>query len=117
MIVKLAEKRGFCFGVEDAIEIAEKAVNEHGAGNVVSLGPDREELWSATFGPTIFYEYACGACPTADGVAVCGASKAFDGTDNARTGRLRLAVGDTIDLRTTTGAFETFEVTGSGGTG
>jgi putative ABC transport system permease protein len=37
-------------------------------------------------------------------------------TDNARTGRLPLAVGDTIDLRTTTGAFETFEVTGRGGT-
>ncbi|UCG16847.1 MAG: 4-hydroxy-3-methylbut-2-enyl diphosphate reductase [Phycisphaerales bacterium] len=39
MIVKLAEKRGFCFGVEDAIEIAEKAIDEHGAGNVVALGP------------------------------------------------------------------------------
>jgi 4-hydroxy-3-methylbut-2-enyl diphosphate reductase len=39
MQVKLAEKRGFCFGVEDAIEMAEKAVETHGAGNVVSLGP------------------------------------------------------------------------------
>ncbi len=39
MMVKLAEKRGFCFGVEDAIEMAEKAVEEHGSGNVVSLGP------------------------------------------------------------------------------
>jgi len=39
MKVKLADKRGFCFGVEDAIEIAEKAVEERGAGNVVSLGP------------------------------------------------------------------------------
>ena len=39
MIVKLAEKRGFCFGVEDAIEIAEKAIREHGPGHVVALGP------------------------------------------------------------------------------
>jgi (E)-4-hydroxy-3-methyl-but-2-enyl pyrophosphate reductase len=39
MKVKLADKRGFCFGVEDAIEIAEKAVEEHGAGRIVALGP------------------------------------------------------------------------------
>ncbi|MCG3137158.1 MAG: 4-hydroxy-3-methylbut-2-enyl diphosphate reductase [Phycisphaerae bacterium] len=39
MIVKLAEKRGFCFGVEDAIEIAEAAVREHGPGQVIALGP------------------------------------------------------------------------------
>lgn len=39
MIVKLAEKRGFCFGVEDAIETAQSAVARYGAGNVVSLGP------------------------------------------------------------------------------
>ncbi len=39
MIVKLAEKRGFCFGVEDAIETAQNAVARYGAGNVVSLGP------------------------------------------------------------------------------
>ena len=39
MKVKLASSRGFCFGVEDAIEIAEAAVEEHGAGNVVALGP------------------------------------------------------------------------------
>lgn len=39
MKVKLADKRGFCFGVEDAIEIAEQAVREHGPGEVVALGP------------------------------------------------------------------------------
>ncbi len=39
MRVKLASARGFCFGVEDAIEIAEAAVSNHGAGNVVALGP------------------------------------------------------------------------------
>ena len=39
MQVKLASSRGFCFGVEDAIELAEAAVDEHGAGNVVALGP------------------------------------------------------------------------------
>jgi 4-hydroxy-3-methylbut-2-enyl diphosphate reductase len=37
--VKLANPRGFCFGVEDAIELAEAAVDEHGAGRVVALGP------------------------------------------------------------------------------
>lgn len=39
MQVKVASSRGFCFGVEDAIEIAEAAVAEHGPGNVVALGP------------------------------------------------------------------------------
>ena len=39
MKVRLADSRGFCFGVEDAIERAEAAVSEHGAGNVVALGP------------------------------------------------------------------------------
>lgn len=39
MEVRLATSRGFCFGVEDAIEFAEAAVLEHGAGNVVALGP------------------------------------------------------------------------------
>jgi len=39
MQVKMATSRGFCFGVEDAIEIAEAAVAEHGAGSVVALGP------------------------------------------------------------------------------
>lgn len=37
--VKLATSRGFCFGVEDAIEIAEAALEAHGPGNVVALGP------------------------------------------------------------------------------
>ena len=39
MQVKLAQSRGFCFGVEDAIEMAEEAVDRHGAGRVVALGP------------------------------------------------------------------------------
>ena len=39
MQVKMATSRGFCFGVEDAIEIAEAAVSVHGAGKVVALGP------------------------------------------------------------------------------
>jgi (E)-4-hydroxy-3-methyl-but-2-enyl pyrophosphate reductase len=39
MKVKLASERGFCFGVEDAIELAEDAVKKHGAGRVVALGP------------------------------------------------------------------------------
>lgn len=39
MQVKLAKHRGFCFGVEDAVEMAEAAVAERGAGNVVALGP------------------------------------------------------------------------------
>lgn len=39
MEVKLASSRGFCFGVEDAIELAEAAVADHGPGNVVALGP------------------------------------------------------------------------------
>lgn len=38
MQVKLASKRGFCFGVEDAIELAEHTVKEH-PGKVVALGP------------------------------------------------------------------------------
>lgn len=39
MKVKLASSRGFCFGVENAIETAESAVREHGRGKVVALGP------------------------------------------------------------------------------
>jgi len=39
MHVKVAREKGFCFGVEDAIEIAEAAVEDHGAGRVVALGP------------------------------------------------------------------------------
>jgi 4-hydroxy-3-methylbut-2-enyl diphosphate reductase len=39
MKVKVASARGFCFGVEGAIELAEAAVRERGAGNVVALGP------------------------------------------------------------------------------
>ncbi len=39
MEVRLATSRGFCFGVEDAIELAEAAVADHGAGRVVALGP------------------------------------------------------------------------------
>jgi len=39
MIVKLASKRGFCFGVEDAIELTQKALEERGPGQLVALGP------------------------------------------------------------------------------
>lgn len=39
MQVKLASKRGFCFGVEDAIELAARTVQEHEPGRVVALGP------------------------------------------------------------------------------
>ncbi len=39
MQVRLASSRGFCFGVEDAIEIAESAVDRYGPGRVVALGP------------------------------------------------------------------------------
>ncbi len=39
MQVKLASKRGFCFGVEDAIELAERTVQAHDPGRVVALGP------------------------------------------------------------------------------
>lgn len=39
MEVKLAQYRGFCFGVEDAVDMAEAALKSRGAGNVVALGP------------------------------------------------------------------------------
>ncbi|HON69379.1 MAG TPA: bifunctional 4-hydroxy-3-methylbut-2-enyl diphosphate reductase/30S ribosomal protein S1, partial [Phycisphaerae bacterium] len=39
MEVRLARKRGFCFGVEDAIELAQRTVREHEPGKVVALGP------------------------------------------------------------------------------
>jgi len=39
MEVKLARKRGFCFGVEHAIELAERTVRENEPGRVVALGP------------------------------------------------------------------------------
>ena len=39
MKVKIASSKGFCFGVEDAIEIAEKAVEQEGPGKIVALGP------------------------------------------------------------------------------
>lgn len=39
MEVRLARKRGFCFGVEDAIELAERTVQENDQGRVVALGP------------------------------------------------------------------------------
>jgi 4-hydroxy-3-methylbut-2-enyl diphosphate reductase len=39
MEVKLARKRGFCFGVEDAIELAERTLGQHEDGKVVALGP------------------------------------------------------------------------------
>ncbi|UCE59422.1 MAG: 4-hydroxy-3-methylbut-2-enyl diphosphate reductase [Phycisphaerales bacterium] len=39
MQVKVASSRGFCFGVNDAIKIANEAVEKRGKGQVVSLGP------------------------------------------------------------------------------
>ena len=39
MQVKLATKRGFCFGVEDAIELAERTLADCGPGEVSALGP------------------------------------------------------------------------------
>lgn len=39
MEVRLARKRGFCFGVEDAIELAQQTVRENTPGGVVALGP------------------------------------------------------------------------------
>ena len=39
MEVRLASKRGFCFGVEDAIELAHKTLASNTRGNVVALGP------------------------------------------------------------------------------
>lgn len=39
MEVRLARKRGFCFGVEDAIELAHRTVQAHEPGKVVALGP------------------------------------------------------------------------------
>ncbi len=39
MQVRLAQSRGFCFGVEDAIELAEQAVQDRGPGKLTALGP------------------------------------------------------------------------------
>ena len=39
MEVKLARKRGFCFGVEDAIELAVRTLKANEPGGVVALGP------------------------------------------------------------------------------
>lgn len=39
MKVKVARKRGYCFGVEDAIELAEGALGQHAPGKLVALGP------------------------------------------------------------------------------
>lgn len=39
MKVLVAQKRGFCFGVEDAIEMAENTVDKKNPGTVYSLGP------------------------------------------------------------------------------
>ncbi len=39
MEVRLATKRGFCFGVEDAIELAQRTVRANEPGRVAALGP------------------------------------------------------------------------------
>ena len=39
MEVRLAQKRGFCFGVEDAIELTEDALAHYGPGQMIALGP------------------------------------------------------------------------------
>ncbi len=39
MQVRLARKYGFCFGVEDAIETAQRALNANEPGKIVALGP------------------------------------------------------------------------------
>ena len=39
MEVKLASKRGFCFGVEDAIELAQRTLKANEPGRVAALGP------------------------------------------------------------------------------
>lgn len=39
MEVRLAKSRGFCFGVEDAIELAELEVEKHGPKHLIALGP------------------------------------------------------------------------------
>lgn len=39
MQVKVAAKRGFCFGVEDAIELAQNSLGQRRKGKLVALGP------------------------------------------------------------------------------
>ncbi len=39
MKVRVAEKRGFCFGVQDAVELALRAASERPRGTVYTLGP------------------------------------------------------------------------------
>lgn len=39
MEVRLARKHGFCFGVEQAIELAERTLRENPSGRVAALGP------------------------------------------------------------------------------
>ncbi len=39
MEVRLASKRGFCFGVEDAIELAQRTLRANEPGQVAALGP------------------------------------------------------------------------------
>ena len=39
MEVRLAQSHGFCFGVEGAIELAQRALQDHPAGKLVALGP------------------------------------------------------------------------------
>jgi (E)-4-hydroxy-3-methyl-but-2-enyl pyrophosphate reductase len=39
MEVKLAQTRGFCFGVEDAVELAKQTLEQSESGKLVALGP------------------------------------------------------------------------------
>ncbi len=39
MEVRVASEKGFCFGVRDAIDAAETALRDRGAGKIVALGP------------------------------------------------------------------------------
>ncbi|MCD4691074.1 hypothetical protein K8S17_06385, partial [bacterium] len=69
--------------------------------HVVAMDGEGQEIWDAAFGPTIFYDYACGACPTSSGLAVCGTNKAFDGTDSVYL--LELAADGTLVCESTFG--------------
>ncbi len=74
---------GMCTSADGCVMVGYSDCQDLMDAHVVSMNGAGEEIWSATFGPTIFYDYACGVCPSRGGFAVCGATKAFDGTDSA----------------------------------